>query len=312
MKRRFELIDLIVAVGVFATLIGAAVLFMASTGTLSAAMPETTPVSVSGDIAMQFIQPVLGQTLVEDYVLKRTAPREIFAAAAALNRAAMDIRMLETLGSVSLDRFVGDATKARTDHEARVQFMLGKHIVNFTSRGIGSRVLSVNDLSGDYNRRMIEVARATSQRADEDFRSNWQTNLGRAIVTASAWHADLLGRSQQEFGNAVVRVARIQDGYAQAATSLQRQLASVMMVDMNAELQADRFSSLAVVEPSIRRAESIAAYTEPRAWPEIPTSIFVTGAAALIGVFSVGLLILRSRPEVEVKYQVRYIPKHAI
>ena len=147
MKRRFELIDLIVAVGVFATLIGAAVLFMASTGTLSAAMPETTPVSVSGDIAMQFIQPVLGQTLVEDYVLKRTAPREIFAAAAALNRAAMDIRMLKTLGSGSLDRFVGDATKARTDHEARVQFMLGKHIVNFTSRGIGSGGLLVGERS---------------------------------------------------------------------------------------------------------------------------------------------------------------------
>src|SRR5437773_11849507 len=98
MKRRFELIDLIVAVGVFATPIGAAVLFMASTGTLSAAMPETSPASVSGDIALRFIQPELGQTVVEDYMLERTTPRQFFAATAALTPARMARRMLESMG----------------------------------------------------------------------------------------------------------------------------------------------------------------------------------------------------------------------
>jgi len=49
MKRDLEPVDLMVAVGVFATLLGAALLFMATSGPIQTATPEGAPVNRSPD-----------------------------------------------------------------------------------------------------------------------------------------------------------------------------------------------------------------------------------------------------------------------
>ena len=96
MKRNLEPVDLMVAVGVFATLLGGALLFMATDGPIQTATPEGAPVNRSPDImvAMQWVQPALGQGIVDDYLLRSKASEEMAGAAMTLNRSVMSVSRL--------------------------------------------------------------------------------------------------------------------------------------------------------------------------------------------------------------------------
>jgi hypothetical protein len=296
MRRRLEAIDLIVAVGVFATLIGGGLLFMAADGTLAAAMPQLFAGNATGNVmeATQFIQPALGQALVDNFVLERTGPREIASAASRLNQAASELRALE--GNPFMERALREFGTAEADHKARVQFVLGREIANFTSRGIRSGALSATDPSGEYNRRMIEIAQATGKKMEKSFGSTREANLRLALMEASQWQARLMERAQQRFGSAMIQVAQLQDRYSETSAGLQQQLAAVMTADVKTDLLIDRLSQLAAAEPLGGKQSSL--YIGPRSWPEIPVSFLLAMSATLVGIFCIGLLT-PGRPELE-------------
>src|SRR5436853_4402020 len=230
MKRTFEPVDLMVLVGVCATVLAGYLLYMATNGTIGAGAATTVPVSMgqTADImdAMEWVQPALGQAIVDDQLLGREVPSETSAAAAEFNRATMIGHLLQNSSFEHFQSIRTHATDVEADHAARVQFVLGRSIVGFTARGVRTGVLSPDRLSGEYNRLMIAFTEATGHQMDEEFQNNHQANLGWAIVTAGQERARIVDRTQERTGTAVARATKTQEGYQEAEAAMQGETAA--------------------------------------------------------------------------------------
>ncbi len=305
MTRSLEPVDLMVAVGVCATVLAAYLLFISTSGTLAAATPESASIGLGlGSMdEMDWVQPALGQAIVDDYLLGREASRKTAATVTKLNRATMIGQYLQASPFGHLKQISDHATMVEAKHAARVQFVLGRSIVDFTTRGIRTGALSPGQYSGEYNRRMIRVAEATGRRMDQMFRSNRQANLERAILVANQDHAQFVEQIQQRIGAAIVQVARIQYGYQEAMGALQGQVAATAIAAIRTELRADLFARLAAADRMAQQPTLPLA--ETRSWPETPVGFLFAASAALIGLFLVGLLMPTVRPESEAKGEVR-------
>lgn len=308
MRRTFEPVDLMVVMGVCATVLGGYLLYMATSGTWEAATPQQVAFARTADImdAMDWVQPALGQAIVDDYLLGREASSQNIAAAAEFNRATMIGHRLQSSPFGHFDGIRTHATDVEAEHAARVQFVLGRSIVDFTARGVRTGALSPDRLSGEYNRLMIAFAEATGHQMDEEFQNNHQVNLGWAIVTASQDRAQFAARNQERIGTAIVRVAKIQDGYQEAEGAMQGQVAALAIASIHTEMQADRFSSLAAADFTTQQQPL--RQTEPRSWPEIPIGALFAASMGLIGLFLAGLLMPSVRPEAPTMSQVRPEP----
>src|SRR5438067_7523170 len=130
MTRRIEPIDLMAAVGAFATIICGYFLFMAANGTLESVQPQMATVEQSSAemgpmAAMEWVQPALGQALVQNDLLDRAIIGDIQAAAKDLNRVLLMAQSLEDGMATSIDELAGSMMARDTDHAARVQYVLG-------------------------------------------------------------------------------------------------------------------------------------------------------------------------------------------
>lgn len=299
MRRNLEPVDLMVAVGVLATVLGSYFLFMSTSGTLQAAVPETVSIAPAAGImgAMEWVQPALGQAIVDDYLLGREFARKMTEAATKLNRATIITHRLQTSPSAYLDQIQAHVTQVEADHAARVQYVMGRSIVDFTARGVRTGALSPDRLSSEYNRRMISIAETTGKTMDARFRSNWPTLVKQTILAAHEDHDRFAAQSQQRVGHAIVQLTRVQDGYQNALEDLQVQLASVALASIHTERIADRFDQLAAADFSGRRPSL--PFSAPRSWPEIPSGYLFVASVALIGIFFAGLLMPGLRRETE-------------
>ncbi|MBI4401115.1 MAG: hypothetical protein HY581_05740 [Nitrospirae bacterium] len=299
MRRNLEPVDLMVAVGILATVLGGYFLFMSTSGTLQAAVPETASIAPASGImgAMEWVQPALGQAIVDDYLLGREFAAKTTEAVTKLNRATMITHRLKTSPFEYLEQIQAHATQVEADHAARVQFVMGRSIVDFTARGVRTGVLSPGLVAGEYNRRMISIAETTGKTMDVQFRSNWPTLIKQTILAASEDHDRFAAQSQQRVGHAIVQLTRVQDGYLKAMEDMQVQLGSVALASIHTEQIADRFDQLAAADFSARRPTL--PFSAPRSWPEIPFGYLFAASAVLIGIFFVGLLMPGLRRETE-------------
>jgi hypothetical protein len=296
MRRRFEPIDLMVAVGVCATIVCGYVMFLSANGQLKGAAPQSMGTTDITD-AMSLVQPALGQAIVEDVLLEQRASRDISAAAMQLSQAII-ARQRFDMGSVGrTDDIINQAAKAEAEHLARVQYVLGRSIVGFTTRGIRSGALSARDASSGFNRRMIETTQGAGAKLDEQFRQTHQTNLGRDILLASQDRMRLAERIQQRLGTTIVAIASVQDRYQQGLQALQEQLASTAIAAIKTQ---DRDTLLArLAEADFSGASASLPAAEIRSWPEVPMGVLFAVCGALIGVFVLGMVLPVGRPEVE-------------
>ena len=310
MKRTFEPVDLMVLVGVCATVLAGYLLYMATNGTIGAGAAAPVPVSLgqTADImdAMEWVQPALGQAIVDDYLLGREVSSQTIAAAAEFNRATMIGHLLQNSPFEHFQSIRTHATDVEAEHAARVQFVLGRSIVGFTARGVRTGVLSPDRLSGEYNRLMIAFTEATGHQMDEEFQNNHQANLGWAIVTAGQERARIVDRTQERIGTAVVRVTKTQEGYQEAEGAMQGQMAALAIASIHTEMQADRFARLAAGDVTAQQLPL--RQTEPRSWPEIPIGALFAASTGLIGLFLAGLFMPSGRPEAPTMSQVRSEP----
>ena len=303
MKRNLEPVDSMVVVGVFATLLGGALLFMATSGPFQTPTPEAASVNRSPDImtAMQWVQPALGQGIVDDYLLRSKASEEMAGAAMTLNRSVMSASRLPAFPFESRERAARWAVSMESDHDARVQFVLGRLIADYTARGVRTGVLSPTEPAGDYNNRMMQIAEAAERRMQEAFRSHRQEDLGRTIVSASQWHNELASRIQERVGNAIVHVAMVQDGYQKASERMRAQLAAIGLAAMRTEQQADLFARLGRADLAERgEMASLAPNGEPRSWPEVPFALWFAASVVLMGAFCAGFFMPSRREPVAV------------
>jgi hypothetical protein len=313
MKRTLEPVDLMVVIGLCATILGAALFFGSIT-----VVPETVvvePVAMNEPTSimtgMHWLQPVLGQAIVERYVLEREGAAAIAAAATELNRATLTQYSLQRAPFGHFDSIKARAELAPAEHAGRIQEVMGRTVVNFTQRGVRTGILSPPQSKGEYNSRMIQLAEAWGERMDKAFRANWQENLGRAILTASQDRTTLQARIQERIGAAITQMASVQASYHKAAQAVRSQLAAATDAAIRTELRADLFDRLAMAEPSAQldKAEPTAApqaapVIEPKSSPDMPIGYLMAAFAGLIVLFLLGLWLPSTKREEELAEQI--------
>lgn len=301
MTRRIEPVDLMVAVGVFATVLGGYFFFMAADGTLDTGQPQSAMVeqtaAESGPMAaMQWVQPALGQALVQNSLLDSTFIADVEAAAKELNRVSLMAQSMSDVAGTSVDDISARIMELDADHAARVQYVLGRSILVSTARGVRSGLLSPKLIDGPYNQRMITLTEGRAQQMDSAYQEGRQPMLGRMIVAdaQAAQETVRVGeRIQDSLGQAIVRIASLQEE-SQVKAEAQTQLALLIVASIHTEEMAERFDSLVKAETSTPPVSTV--LSAPRTWPEISGRLLVTGSIGLIALFW-GLIMRSTRPE---------------
>jgi len=296
MSHRYNIIDTIVGVGMCAIVFGALLFFFAANGTYQIATPQ--PISIEQPVGSEFgmtsLQPALGQAIVDQVLFERRANQLMAQSASEWNQATLAYQEFQSLPGGPFWTIMSQAETIPADHTARVQYIMGKAIVNFTARGIRSGVLSADQYLSEYNTNLIRITEAWGQRLDQEFASTWQVTLGRGIVDAFQNYTERAGAIQERVGTALVRVTQAQAGSDEVRAAQQEQLASLMVAAIRTEALADRLTLPAVIESFPE--DTAVASTEPASWPEIQIGYLTVAGLMLATIFFGGLsLAARSR-----------------
>lgn len=294
MQRRYELIDMVAVVGLVATIASGGLLFMAANGMISVSPTGhqvTEPLTGKAG-GMQWLQPILGQAIVDQDLLDRLHATTAPAAIKQLNGVSGEYRRWLNSPMGYLDSIILSAERAEADHATRVQMVMGRAIVQFTRRGVRSDMLSSEGDIGDFNAQMIGQANALGQRMDADFLANWQPNLGRAIIAAGQDNAKVSALRQERLGAAIVQLTTVQTVYDSAQAAIQEQLGGATVI---ATLTDSQMSITGPDRPVQRPAVAVAT---ARGWPALPMVTIVVASLILMSLFSAGLLVSLRRPGV--------------
>ena len=282
MGRKYDLVDVVVAVGLVATLFGGYLLVTAADGFWQAPVaPAANMTIVTHDpsTGMQYLQPVLGQAILHDVLLDREADAALSASAMELNRAVSESQLISTTLLSPLVLAELRAFGQEADHRARMQYVMGKSVVNQTRRGLASGVLSADQYAGEFNTNLIQRAESIGQRMHDQFESTRQDGMAAAV--------------QERIGRAVIQVTQAQEGYAEAKAAGQIQLASAMSAAVRTDASVDRLALL----KEMPAGRPIVAY-HSTATADISRGALVLACLGLIALF-VGGLAFSSKREVD-------------
>ena len=303
MKRQLEAVDILVAIGMVATLFGGYLIFKASYGGVLAV---TTASQVGTNPPMKLmiqsmLQPAMGQAIVDHATLERQFATDITRGASKLYRATL---AAEKKPMGALDTIESRAAQFKSDHAAQVQYVMGKTIVNLTGQGIRAGVLSPDNLSNKFNDRIIAASQALGNRMEEQFAKNWQSRLGEWIVAGAQRERQFAGHVQERIGKETVTLASTQDHYLKKRADLQKQFQALTMASARTDAQTDLFARLTNSEMNLQRALGIPIMPEmemvqARTLPEIPFGYMVAAFAALVVIFLAGFALPRGRQEPE-------------
>ena len=293
MGRKYDLVDVVVAIGLVATLFGGYLLVTAADGFWQAPIaPAVNMTIVTHDpsTGMQYLQPVLGQAILQDILLDREAGTALSSSAMELNRAVSESQLLSTTLLSPLVLAELRAFGQEADHRARVQYVMGKSVVNQTRRGLASGALSAGQYADEFNAALIERAELIGQRMHDQFESTRQATLGRSIIEAIQEEDRMASAVQERIGRAVVQVTKAQEGYVEAKAAGQVQLASAMSAAVRTDALVDR---LALLEES-KAGRMMVAY-HSTATADISRGALVLACLGLIALFVGGLAFSSKR-----------------
>ncbi|MBS0152604.1 MAG: hypothetical protein JSR31_16870 [Nitrospira sp.] len=308
MSYRYNTIDIIVGVGMCAILFGALLLFFAVNGTYQAVLPNAHAVdqSSSMDSGLGFLQPALGQAIVDQTLMERQTNQALAHSVAEWNRVTMAYHDRQSGSSNWLSTVLNQGVTVPTAHLARVQGVMGRGIVNFTKRGVRNGLLSADQYGTVYNMMMIGAIEAQGQRLHNDFASTWQTMLGRRIIEASQhdWFQD--GAIQERLGSAVVQVVHAQMNAGKEHAAQQEQLASLIVAAARYEGITDHpIQPTVTAAPAVPSENIVMTSTDPASWPEIPMGYLIVASVLLATVFLAGLSMAAQSREARVLAQMK-------
>lgn len=201
MDGRFKFIDLTTSVALLATVAGIVLclFFLFAPTTFGKNLPETV-VNGSLDIqvSLRWIQPILGQAIVEDTLIKQQYGNYIdglvpTAKPTTLAGHPIHEKVLETAIAAHIQSL-------EADHSTRVQWVLGRLIVTLTSQGTRTGMVTTDNSANEANRRIIGLARETGIMLDNAFKAERQARLGTTIVTETLAQARLTDDSWERVG----------------------------------------------------------------------------------------------------------------
>jgi hypothetical protein len=312
MSYRYNTTDIIVGVGMCAIVFGALLLFIAANGTIQAAPPQPVVMEQPAgiEVGMTWLQPALGQAIVDQVLFGHRSDQVMAQAASEWNRATLAYHEFQSLPGGAFGTVMRQAVAVPAEHQARVQGILGRTIVNFTRRGIRSGALSADQYVSDFNISMIRAAEIRGQHLDQDFLSNWQETLGRGIVGAFQTYTNRAEGIQEGLGTAVLHVAQAQQSLEVGRAALQPQLASLLVAAIRTDELMGRLTLLAAIE-SLPETTAVVS-TEPASWPEMPIGYLIAAGLMLAAVFFGGLsMTARSREDKAISAMQRNSAKWA-
>ncbi len=289
MSRKNEPMDVVVGIGMFATVVGAFLMFLAPGWRLQAGPSEQAPVEAGRILSagQDWLRGPLEVAIVASEAIRRDGAAATRKAGSAWTKAvAIHQRLAESAGQ-DLDLVARNAAGTRVDQAGRVQAVLGREIVNLTRRGIASRAFDSLPSAKAYNATLLGLVEATSRRMNEDFRIHEQPNLGSAIVIATRDRWDAMGRSQERTDQSKRLVLATELDYAQASGDNQQQLGSLIMAD--AREQYRRHQAPGAVAPATAARQAMGATTGPQSWPDVSIGTVAAASAGLLGLFLAGL-----------------------
>ena len=297
MGRKYDLVDVMAAIGLVATLFGGYLLVTAADGFWQAPIAPTMQATILASdpsAGMQYLQPVLGQAIVQDLLLDREAGSALSASAMELNRAVSESELMSTTLLSPLVLAELHAFGQEADHRARMQYVMGKAVVNQTRRGISSGILSADQYAGDFNTNLIRTAELTGQRMHDQFEATRQAAIGRSIVDAIQDEDRMTSAVQERIGRAVVQVTQAQENYAEAKADRQIQLASATVAAMRTNALMDR---LALLENMSAERTVVANHRSASA--DVSRGSLILACVGLIALFVGGLAFSSRKGEVE-------------
>lgn len=308
MSYRYNTIDIIVGVGMCAILFGGLLLFLAANGTYQAVQPQALSLEQHAGIdnGMSLLQPALGQAIVNQALFERRTNQVMAQSVSEWNRATLSYHELQSGSRGLLGTVLSQAVTVPINHMARVEGVMGRAIVNSTTRGVRTGLLSADQYGTMYNMKMIGAIEAQGQRLHDQFSSTWQATLGRRIVEAAQHDWLQAGALQERLGSALVQVVRAQMSSEEGQAGHQEQLASLIFAAVRNEVMTDRPTQPTVAIPSAIPSVDIAvASAEPASWPEIPMIYLIAAALLLATVFLGGLSMAAQSREAKALAQLR-------
>lgn len=218
-KRMLEPVDLMVAAGIVATVLGALLVFVSTQGSFQAAVAD----DVAALEANNFGQTALGQTLLNISVLEREGSEETTKAVKKLDHATMTAQELRHSTEQRISTLAAQVDNIQIENTARAEFVKGRSIINFTSRLVKNDSMPPEQRE-EYTRRMIEVAAKAGQKIEQEFQETEQSYLGQLVVAETQSQIEAVHRTQEQVGAAIVTVAVVQDKYKEALNAEQDRL----------------------------------------------------------------------------------------
>jgi hypothetical protein len=307
MSYRYNTIDILVGVGMCATVFGALLLFFAVNGTYQVSPPHALVQEQADGIGsgMSALQPVLGQAIVDQALFDRRTNHAMAQSVAEWNRATMSYREWQSGSRGLLGTVLNEARAVPAAHIARVEGVMGRAIVNFTTRGVRNGLLSADRDGTMYNRNMIGAIDAHGKRLRDGFASTWPAMIGRRIVEAAQHDWLQAGAVQERLGSALVHVVRAQMRSEQGRAAQQEQLAGLIVAAVRHEVLTGRTMQPTVAMPSVPPSDGAMASVETASWPEIPMSYVIAAGLLLATIFFGGLSMAVQSREAKAFAQLR-------
>jgi hypothetical protein len=292
MSYRYNSIDIVVGVGLCAILFGALLLFIATTGTFLVGGPQSSGIDVLPSTASAWLQPALGQAIVDRSLLQRHTEQITASATSEWIQAMQSHRSLQNMTDRSFGFVMHRAVEVPNDHAARVQTVMGRSIVNFTQRGIRSGALSANLYLSDYNQAMIDATEKRGKQMNQAFASTWQSVLGKWIVDVSREQWRRVADVQEQLGTAIVHMTQARTVLEEAWSANQYQLGSLLAaVDRTGALDDRRVQQAQLASATTTHPEAITASSGMPAIPDVSIGYLMAAALALCSIFFGGLLL---------------------
>lgn len=300
MSDRYNTIDITIGVGMCAIFFGALLFFVTANGTYQAALPQSSSSGqpMGQQSGMTWLQPALGQTIVDQAIAERRIDHAIALAASDWNRVTLAHAEFVSRRNGPLSTVMRDAETIPADHMARIQWIMGQTIVNSTLRGVRHGLLSADLGHSAFNLDMIRTVQIRGLLLHHQFTSSWQATLGHRIVEAAQSNWREAVALQERLGTVVVRLTQAQTESEQMHAKQQERLGEILFAAARTQPSDSHAISPITLTPTPTSAA--VAYAEPMAWPEISLSDLIVAGCMLAMVFLMGLsLATRSREEKE-------------
>lgn len=184
MDRIFKFIDPVTSVALIATVVGIVLclFFLFTPTTFGKDLPEiAVSRSVDSQVSMRWIQPILGQAIVEDTIIKQQHRNHIGDLVTTPKRTTLAGHLtqedyLRTAAATQIESLEADQT-------TRVQWILGRLLVTFTSQAVRTGMVTADKSGHEYNRRIIALAQEAETKLDDAFKAQQQARIRTTRAT---------------------------------------------------------------------------------------------------------------------------------